>query len=70
MDAIELAELCGKAIRSAKVLKASPHENELSLEFEDGTSFSFSCNSRVNSESVLYRGGVGEPDVISRVNLD
>ena len=64
MDDIELSDLAGKLIASAKITQASSHEQELSFEFSDGTSFSFCCTSRVKSETCIYRGGVGEPEII------
>ena len=70
MDENELPELKSKVVRSAKVLKLSKYDHELCLEFEDGTCFSFSCGSRVNSDSCLYRGGIGEPEIIRRVEID
>ena len=70
MDDIELPELAGKVIASAKLTQASFQEQELSFEFADGTSFSFCCTSKVQSESCVYRGGVGEPEVIRSLALE
>ena len=70
VDDIRLPELAGKVIVSARITQASVQEQELSLEFTDGTSFSFSCTSKVKSETSLYRGGVGEPEVIRNLTLD
>ena len=70
MDDIKLPELAGKVIASAKVTHASAQEQELSFEFTDGTSFSFSCTSKVKAETCLYRGGVGEPEVIRNSTLE
>ena len=64
MDDIELPELAGKTISSAKITRPSTHEQEVSLDFGDGTSFSFCSSSRIKSEISVYRGGVGEPEVI------
>ena len=64
VDDIELPELAGKIISSAKITRPSVHEQEVALEFSDGTSFSFCCSSKVTSEVSVYRGGVGEPEVI------
>jgi hypothetical protein len=70
VDDIELPELAGKVITSAKITKPSHQEQELAFEFEDGTSFSFCCTSKVKSETCVYRGGVGEPQVIRNLDLD
>lgn len=67
---MKLPELAGKVIASAKITQVSVQEQELSFEFADGTSFSFSCTSKVKSETSLYRGGVGEPEVIRNLTLD
>jgi len=64
VDDIALPELAGKVIASAKITRPSVHEQEVALEFGDGTSFSFCCSSKVKSEISVYRGGVGEPEVI------
>ena len=70
MDDIELPELAGKVIASARITHYSAHEQELSMEFEDGTSLSFCCSSRVKSETCLFRGGVGEPEVLRNLELE
>jgi len=64
-----IEELEGKIISSAKAICYSKEEQTLSLEFTDGTSFSYSCSTRVASEISLYRGGTGEPEVIRAVQL-
>ena len=64
MDDIDIPQLAGKIISSAKITRPSVHEQEVSLEFGDGTSISFCCTSKVKSEISVYRGGVGEPEVI------
>jgi hypothetical protein len=70
VDDIELPELAGKLILSAKITRPSVSEQELALEFSDGTSFSFCCSSRVKSEVSVYRGGIGEPEVIRDLALE
>ena len=70
MGDTELPELTGKIVASARIMQPSKHEQELSFEFTDGTSFSFSCSSSVKSETTLYRGGVGEPEVIRGFDLE
>jgi hypothetical protein len=70
MDDVELPDLAGKQIVSAKISQPSTQEQELSFEFQDGTSFSFSCISKITSEMSVYRGGVGEPEVIRKLALD
>ncbi len=70
MNDIELPELAGKTISSAKVVQPSVHEQELAFEFTDGTSFSFNCSSKVRSETSVYRGGVGVPEIIGDLALE
>jgi hypothetical protein len=69
VDEFEIAEVAQKVIASAKVMRHSYGEQELSFEFTDGTSFSFSCRSLAVSETCLYRGGVGEPEVIRELKV-
>jgi hypothetical protein len=64
VDEFAIPEVTEKVIASAKVTRYSDTEHELSLEFTDGTSFSFSCCTKLISEATAYRGGVGVPDVI------
>ena len=70
MNDIELPELVGKIISSAKITRPSVHEQDVALEFNDGTSFSFCCSSKVKSEISVYRGGVGEPEVIRDLTVE
>jgi len=69
VDEFEIAEVAQKVIVSAKVMRHSYGEQELSFEFSDGTSFSFSCRSSVTTETCVYRGGVGEPEVIRELKV-
>lgn len=69
MDEFEIAEVAQKVIVSAKVMRHSYGEQELSFEFSDGTSFSFSCRSSATTETCVYRGGVGEPEVIRELKV-
>jgi hypothetical protein len=64
VDEFEIPELAKKVIATVKITRHSDEEQELSLEFTDGTSFSYSCCSRVSSVASAYRGGVGEPEII------
>ena len=70
MDDIELPELAGKRIASAKISRLSAQEQELSFDFEDGTSFYFCCSTKIKSETSVYRGGVGEPEIIRKIEID
>ena len=69
MDDIELPEVAGKTVAYAKVLRSSSLDQELVLEFTDGTTLSFCCASRTHSETTLYRGGVGEPEIIRSLEV-
>jgi hypothetical protein len=66
----DIPELAQKVIASAKLTRYSETEQELSFEFTDGTSFSFSACSRITSELSVYKGGVGEPQVIRSLKFD
>ena len=67
VDEFDIPELAEKVVASAKISRYSDKEQELSLEFTDGTSFSFACCTKLISEATAYRGGVGMPDDDSRV---
>lgn len=62
--ATEIPELAKKVFVAAKIMRTSDEDQELSLEFTDGTSFSYSCSSKVVAEVSVYRGGVGEKEII------
>jgi hypothetical protein len=64
VDEFAIPELTEKVVASAKITRYSDKEQELSLEFTDGTSFSFACCTKLISEATAYRGGVGVPDII------
>ncbi len=64
MEEFEIPEVAQKVIASAKVTRYSDKEQELSFEFTDGTSFSYSCCTKLLSETSAFRGGVGEPEII------
>ena len=64
VDEFAIPELADKVVASAKITRYSDKEQELSLEFTDGTSFSFACCTKLISEATAYRGGVGVPDII------
>ena len=64
VDEFAIPELAEKVVAAAKIRRYSDKEQELSLEFTDGTSFSFACCTKLISEATAYRGGVGMPDVI------
>jgi hypothetical protein len=69
VDEFEIPELANKLIATAKISRHSDEEQELSLEFTDGTSFSYSCCSKVFSMASAYRGGVGEPEIIREFKI-
>ena len=70
MEDIDFPELAAKVIVSAKITKSSQHEQELALEFTDGTSFSFCCTSNLSSDTSLYRGGVGQPEIVRALAVE
>jgi hypothetical protein len=64
VEEFNIPELAEKVIASAKITRYSDKQQELSLEFTDGTSFSFACCTKLVSEATAYRGGVGVPEII------
>ena len=70
MEEHDIPELAQKTIASAKIARYSETEQELSFEFTDGTSFSFSACIRMTSDLSVYKGGIGEPQVIHSLKLD
>ena len=67
-DFIECDEIAGKTVRSLKVYEDPSEDCEVVIEFTDGTTFSCAMEQRSSMKSVLFRGGVGTPEVLRDYN--
>lgn len=67
-DFIECNEIAGKTVRNLKVYEDPSEDCEVVIEFTDGTTFSCSLEQRSSMKSVLFRGGVGTPEILRDYN--
>jgi hypothetical protein len=67
-DFVECNEIAGKTICSLKVYEDPSQECEIVIEFTDGTTFSCAMEQRSSIKSVLFRGGVGTPEILRDYN--
>ena len=63
-DFVECPELTGKTIQTVKLYEDPDEGCETVFEFTDGTSFSCYMECRSSMKSVLFREGVGTPEII------
>jgi len=68
-DQIDCTELSGKTIQTLRIHKDTGDGTNLQIELTDGTSFSCCLNHRLDVEALLYRGGVGTPEIIRRYEI-
>jgi hypothetical protein len=66
---VECPELSGKTIRAVRIYKDTGDGPEIQLDLTDGTSFSYAVCHRPESKAILYRGGVGTPEIIRDIDL-
>jgi len=67
-DFVECSEIAGKTVSSLKVYEDPSEDCEVVIEFTDGTTFSCAMEQKLSMKSVLYRGGVGTPEVLRDYN--
>jgi hypothetical protein len=67
-DFVECNEIAGKTVRSLRVYEDPSEDCEVVIEFTDGTTFSCSVEQRSSIKSVLFRGGVGTPEILRNYN--
>ena len=67
-DFVECKEIAGKTVRSLRVYEDPSEDCEVVIEFTDGTTFSCSVEQRSSMKSVLFRGGVGTPEILRDYN--
>lgn len=68
-DYVECAEVVGKTIKSLKIYEDDSDGCETLIEFTDGTSFSCSVGNMPNIKAVVFKGGVGTPEIIHEYKL-
>jgi hypothetical protein len=61
---LDCPEVIGKTVKSLKLYSTANSLEEILLEFTDGTSFSASCESRVEAKASLIRTGTATPDIL------
>jgi hypothetical protein len=65
---VECIEIAGKTVGNLKVYEDQNDECEVVIEFTDGTTFSCAMERRSSIKSVLFRGGVGTPEILRDYN--
>ena len=65
---MECDEIAGKTVKSLKVYEDPSEDCEVVIEFTDGTTFSCAIEQRSSMKSVLFRGGVGTPEILRDYN--
>lgn len=63
-DYLECPEVVGKTVKSLKLYAADAAATEILIEFEDGTSFSSSQETKAIIKASLIETGLGEPRLI------
>lgn len=63
-DYIECWEVAGKTVKSLRLYATETSVTEILIEFEDGTSFSGSQETKSSLKASLIETGIGEPRVI------
>ncbi len=63
-DVFECEEIAGKTVKSLKVYEDPSEDPEVVIEFTDGTTFSCAIEQRSSAKAVLFRGGVGTPEIL------
>jgi hypothetical protein len=60
---LDCPEVIGKTVKSLR-LHSNANSQEILIEFGDGTSFSASCESRVEAKASLIRTGTSAPEIL------
>jgi hypothetical protein len=63
-DYMECPEVVGKTVKSLRLYSADTGATEILIEFEDGTSFTSSQETKSTLNASLIETGVGEPRVV------
>ena len=63
-DYVECREVAGKTVKSLRLYAAETGATEVLIEFEDGTSFSSSQETKSVVKASLIETGDGEPKII------
>ena len=60
----ECPELVGKTIQALRVSENPDHDNEVVIEFTDGTAFSCSLETKCITTAMLFRPTAGTPEIL------
>jgi hypothetical protein len=61
---LDCPEVIGKTVKSLRLHSNANSLEEILIEFGDGTSFSASCESRVEAKASLIRTGTSAPEIL------
>lgn len=64
-DIVECPELAGKVISRLSLYPSNIGEQEIMIDFTDGTSFSCAFEAHTNTKASLIRTGNGVPETLS-----
>ncbi len=68
-DYFECPELSGKTIQTLRIYNDTRDGTDMQIDLTDGTSFSCSLCHQPTVKAVLYRGGIGSPEIIRDYEL-
>jgi hypothetical protein len=69
MDCLECPEVAGKTVKWLRFYGNDQGENELLIEFADGTSFSCCLESKSNLKATVFRSTAGTPEVLREYKI-
>jgi hypothetical protein len=64
-EIVECPELTGKVIRRLSLYQANVGEQEIMIDFTDGTSFSCAFEAHTSTKASLIRTGIGTPETLT-----
>jgi uncharacterized protein (DUF1330 family) len=69
MDCLECLEVAGKTVKCLRLYGGAQGENELLIEFADGTSFSCCLESKSYLKATVFRSTAGNPEVLREYTI-
>jgi len=66
---LECSEVAGKTVQAIKIFEDEVEGCEAVIEFTDETFFSISLIYQPAVKAALYKGGIGEPEIVCDYNL-
>jgi hypothetical protein len=61
--------LSGKTIQKLGIYKDTANGSEMQIDLTDGTSFSCSLSHEPIAKAILFKGGIGTPEIIRNYDI-